>query len=85
MEKSRVYRKQDEGHYVYEFYIILCSSVYYSTLTPFCLNFLRILIHFTLTTPLVTPPCTTISPTPHLANTSGGTVLNYMYTASPSL
>ena len=51
----------------------------------FVWNFLIILIHFTLSTSLVTPPCTPISPTSHLPTISGCPILNYIYTISPSL
>ena len=60
LDKLRVYRKRDEVRDVLVFYILLCWILYCSILTIFVWNFLRFLIRFTLATPLVTPPCTTI-------------------------
>ena len=60
-------------------------DVYYSILTLFVCNFLRILIHFTLATPLVTPPCNPISPISYLSTISWCPVLNSVYTLSTSL
>ena len=59
------------------FYVEVCTTVFWHF---FVWNFLRILIHFTLAIPLVTPPWTPISPTSHLPNISWCPVFNYMYT-----
>ena len=64
-------------------FALKCVIQYFDTF--FVWNFLRILIHFTLPTPLVTPPFTPISPISYSPNISGCPVLNYMYTASPSI
>ena len=62
------------------FYVEVCTTLFWYF---FVWNFLRALTHFTLSTPLVTHPCTPISLTSHLSTISGCPVLNHMYTPSP--
>ena len=71
LDKSRVYQKQDKGQYVYALYILLCWSVYFSILTIFCLKLYE--------------NCNSFHFSHTICYTSGCSVLNFMYTASPSL